>query len=177
MIALVAALCLRFGATTSHGLYYPVDMTLTGLDAPLPVSQEHWQQDDYVFTWPGWAQRHPAGLVGWHVLDDTVPAEAAMLDAVRAGRVHWSTGPDATPAAAAARRAQPPVPPWTRPVAARRRHVAELAYTTCPADKGIPSIFVAATLPHQPPPAAVVAPILYAIWGRNALWQPEEIKP
>ena len=173
MLHLITGLCLRFGATTTHGLYYPVDTVLTGIDAPLPVSQEHWQQDDYVFSWPGWAQRHPAGLVGWHMLDTTRPAERAMLDAVRAGLVHWSTGPDATPAAAAARRAQPPAQPFRFAWPARKRHVAELAYTTRPADRGIPPLTVAATLPHQPPPLPEVAPLLYAIWGRDALWQEE----
>ena len=165
MIALITGPALRYEIATTHGLYYPADMKITGTGAPLAVSQEHWQQDDYVFSWPGWAQRHPAGLVGWHCLDDTVPAEAAMLDAVRAGLVHWSTGPDATPAAAAARRAQPPAQPLRFAWPARKRHVAELAYTTRPADRGIPPLTVAATLPHQPPPAAALVPILYALWA------------
>ena len=169
MLYLTGALCLRFGATNSHGLYYPVDMTLTGLDAPLPVSWEHWQRDDYIFSWPGLAQRHPAGLVGWHVLDDERADERAMLDAVLAGRLCWSTGPDATPAAAAARRAQPPAEPLPFTWPARRRHVGELAYTFTPADGGLPAVRVVAQLPAMARPAPETAIVLYALWALNQL--------
>ncbi len=170
MIALITGWGHRLGVVNSRNFYHHPDTKFVGVGVPLAVSREHWQQDDYIFTWPGLLQPDAGGLIGYHALDLTNPKEAATYDAVKNGGMFWSTGPDGTPAAAARRpwcRADYQTPTETR--TERRRHIEELAYTVCPADRGIPPLTVAAVLPHQDPPAKIVAPVLYALWAIGEL--------
>lgn len=168
MIALITGWGLRFNVPLARNVTFAPDMTVTGINELLAVSREHWQEDDYIFHWPAFLRRDAAGLRGSHALDLTNPREAAIYDAVVNGRMFWSTGPDGTPTAAAARRRAMMANPPTRPTGqkiARRRHIAELAYTTHPADHSMPALTVAAVLPHQDPPARILIPVLYALWA------------